>query len=120
MFASTILSTPNPISYAYGPCPPPILQPTIPTVEAHPLDTCLPYADVALWISENTSPGPNFTVSLALLNSIFLKNIMRIRSPLSHDECLIKKSCPVPATLTQISCLSANLTKVITWASVRG
>lgn len=36
---SKILSTPNPYEDANGPCPPPIDQPIIPTVKAHPDDT---------------------------------------------------------------------------------
>ena len=108
--ASTTLSTPRPALLANGPWPPPVLQPIIPTDDANPEETNLPYSEAALWISVKTNPGPSLTISFALSKVIFFIKEVLIKSPSLQPilECLFIKSWPVPATLTQRSWVFAN------------
>lgn len=114
---SRMLSTPRPYAGAMGPCPPPIDQPMMPTVEAQPDEITLFCLAAELWASLNTIPGPSLTFPSAWPNFFlsyksqvvfFIKEVL-IKIPFSQLWRLMK-SCPVPATIMQILWSLANIT----------
>ena len=117
--AATMLSVPSPAEGPKGPCPPPVLQPVMPTVMAHPDATWRPRSLVRSCSSENTWPVPTTMVSLSSPHANAFSSAVRMNSDASH-ECRCRKSCPVPATLTHRRCLAANRTAACTCAVVSG